>query len=185
MELMALAVLFLLPTYYLAKSKGYNALIVLVFGTVLSFGVPWIIYLIYDRLFIGLEIVFPVMALFVVWLLPRKDGAPGRSYLKITFPCPECHETVSFARRYEGTAKICPMCSEIITIPWDEFSPPEASIDRRKPDQTSGSVCFSSFGIGQSKLKNRSMTKVRLRVDKGQPRGTRPWEMDLKTRKPV
>lgn len=146
MDMMALAVVFLLPAYYLAKSKGYNVLLVLVCGTVLGIGITWIVYTFSDAFFGGLEFIIAALTLLVIWLLPQKEGAPGKRYLKITFDCPECRETVSFARRYEGRAELCPQCGEILTVPLDEFSAPDISRSKSKPTVASGPICFNSFG---------------------------------------
>ena len=145
--MIAIAVLFLLPAYYLAKSKGYNVVAVLVASGVLSMGVPLALSLLTDSQPLPLlNIAFPALALFIVWILPTKEGAPGRKYLKITFTCPECKQEVVFARRYEGKTELCPKCGEIVTVPLDELSPPEQPPDRGRPEATSGAVCYASFG---------------------------------------
>jgi hypothetical protein len=142
-----IAVLFLIPAYYLAKSKGYNATTVLIAAGILSIGVPAIARCYKDlELLPIIDISFPALALLIVWLLPEKAGAPGKKYLKISFICPECKKDVVFERRYEGKAELCPKCGEIITVPLDEFSPPKLTVDRIKPDATSGQVCFATFG---------------------------------------
>jgi hypothetical protein len=142
-----ITIVFLIPAYYLAKSKGYNAAPILITTGILSFGLPMIL-----RCIEGLEILpvmdltFPILALIIIKLLPEKKGAPGKKYLKISFICPECNQEVTFERRFEGKAELCPKCDEIITIPLDEFSPPPLEQSRIKPIISSGQVCFAEFG---------------------------------------
>lgn len=152
--MMAIAVLFLIPTYYLAKSKGYNVALILVASAIISMGVPIIINILNneDLMSSGIEIAFPLLALVTVWLLPEKNGAPGKKYLKITFECPECKNEITFPRSAEGLAELCPKCEEIITVPLDEFSPKPIEHVKEKPAIASGLVCFASFGNEMSAL---------------------------------
>ena len=146
--MIAVAVIFLLPAYYLAKSKGYNVAIVLVASAILSMGVPLLIYGINypDGSIPAIDITLPFLSLAIVWLIPERDGAPGKKYLKITFTCPECKEEITFPRSKEGKAELCPKCGEIITVPLDEFSPKPVFPKRDKPNISSGTVCYASFG---------------------------------------
>ncbi len=145
--MLAIAVIFLVPAYYLAKSKGYNVAFVLVASGVLSAGVPLTLGLLEITDTIPwVDITFPFLSLGIVWLLPEREGAPGKKYLKITFDCPECKEEVIFPRSKEGKAELCPKCGEIITVPLDEFSPKPSVPKRDKPNINSGSVCYASFG---------------------------------------
>jgi len=135
-----------LPSYYLAKSKGYNVVRVLIIAAIVS-AIPMVVRLINDDLvFPILDITFPLLVLFVIWLLPEREGAPGKKYLKITFDCPDCKEEVIFPRCKEGKAELCPKCGEIITVPRDEFSSKPSIPQRIKPDISSGPVCYASFG---------------------------------------
>ncbi len=137
-----ISVLFLVPIYYLARSKGYNGgifatatgVLALIIGNipVPQFGI--------------LYIVLPAAVLILVSLLKPKADAPGESYLKIVFPCPECAKTVSFPRHREGVAELCPECGELIRVPEDEHSPKPSARDRTKPPATQGEVCLESFG---------------------------------------
>lgn len=145
--LIAITVVFLVPAYYLAKSKGYNITLLLICSALLSAGVPAVLIFLELTVKIPwLEITFPFLALGIVWLLPEREGAPGKKYLKITFDCPECKEEVTFPRSKEGTAELCPKCNEIITVPLDEFSPQPNLPQRIKPSIESGLVCYASFG---------------------------------------
>lgn len=145
--MLAIAVLFLVPAYYLAKSKGYNVAFILVASGVLSAGVPLTLSsLEITDTIPWVNITFPFLSLGIVWLLPEKEGAPGKTYLKITFQCPECREEVTFDRSKEGKADLCPTCGEIVTVPLDEFSPKPTTPKRDKPTISSGSVCYASFG---------------------------------------
>jgi len=142
-----LAVVFLVPAYYLAKSKGYNVAIILVCSAVLSVGVPLLLnFLEITDGMPWVDITLPCLALGIIWLLPEREGAPGKKYLKITFDCPECNEEVTFPRSKEGKADLCPKCNEIITVPLDEFSPKPTIPKRIKPNIESGTVCYASFG---------------------------------------
>lgn len=151
--MIAIAVIFLVPAYYLAKSKGYNVVIILVASGILSMGFPLILNIldISDTVPLA-DITFPFLSLGIVWLLPKKAGAPGKAYLKITFQCPECREEVTFDRSEEGKAELCPKCGEIVTVPLDEFSPKPTTHRKEKPDAVSGAVCFTSFGDEMSAL---------------------------------
>lgn len=145
--MLGLTVVVLLPIYYLAKSKGYNVAVMLIASAVLGVGLPIVMQIYNDEdLLPVIDITFPFLALFIVWLLPPKEGAPGEKYLKITFTCPECNEEVTFGRSHEGNAELCPKCGEIIKIPLDGFSPPMLSKNRDKSNVASGPVCFATFG---------------------------------------
>jgi hypothetical protein len=146
MMTLALCVVFLLPAYHLAKSKGYNILPLLIALTFLGVAIPIAIHIVFDRLYPVMEIAFPALSLVVAWLLPTKEGAPGKKYLKITFDCPECKEEVVFPRSKEGSPELCPKCNEIITVPMDEFSMKPSTPKRTKPSIESGHVCYASFG---------------------------------------
>ena len=146
--MIAIAVIFLVPAYYLAKSKGYNVAFILIVSAVLSMGVPLMIYAINypDGFSCGADITFPLLSLAIVWLLPPREGAPGKKYLKIIFDCPECKGEVNFPRSKEGQVELCPKCGEIITVPLDEFSSVPSLPKRIKPNISSGQVCYASFG---------------------------------------
>ena len=153
-----LAIVFLVPAYYLAKSKGYNVAIILVCSAVLSVGVP--LTLNFLEITDGMpwvDITLPCLALGIIWLLPEREGAPGKKYLKITFNCPECNEEVVFPRSKEGRPDLCPKCNEIITVPTDEFSPKPIEHVKEKPDIASGSVCYTSFGDEMSALQLQAL----------------------------
>ena len=144
--MLLITILFLIPGYYLAKSKGYNAAKVLTIAGIFSLWYPAV-----SRCIEGLDpfpiidISFPLIALLVIWLLPAKKGAPGKAYLNISFVCPECNQEVKFERRFEGQAVLCKKCDEIITVPTDEFSPKAEKKKRIKPAVLSGKVCFDEF----------------------------------------
>jgi predicted RNA-binding Zn-ribbon protein involved in translation (DUF1610 family) len=145
--MIAIAVLFLVPIYYIAKSKGYNATWVCVVSAALGAAVPLAFQV------LGRPLLFPVLdftpsllVLIVVWLIPPREGAPGKAYLKISFLCPECGESIVFPREREGTADLCPKCGELIRIPEDEHSPDHSQQNRTRPTASHGVVCFESFG---------------------------------------
>jgi transcription elongation factor Elf1 len=144
--MIAVAVLFLIPAYYLGKSKGYNVTVLLVASVLFSLGIPLLVRffeIIYLPPLCGYY--FPALSLGIVWLLPKRKGAPGKKYLKIVFNCPECNEAVTFARSKEGNAELCPKCGEIITVLVDEFSPKPEVPKRVKPTGSVGAVCYATF----------------------------------------
>ena len=141
MYLMAIAWLFGVPAYYLAKSKGRSGPI---YGTVtvlLGWTISW---------FGAFGFILPAACLGILYLLPEKPGAPGKAYLKITFACPECGKTISFPRHREGVAELCPECNELIRVPEDQHSPEAPARDRRRPTVAQGEVCFESFSSSAS-----------------------------------
>jgi hypothetical protein len=137
MYLMAIAWLFGVPAYYLAKSKGRSGRAYAILTVLLGIPVSGLG---------AFGFVLPAASLVVVFLLPARPGAPGKAYLRIVFPCPECGETVSFPRHREGVAEFCPECGELIRVPEDEHSPKPTAHDRRKPTAARGEACFESFG---------------------------------------
>ena len=144
--MIGLTVLFLIPIYYLAKSKGYNALPVCIVCGAVGFITPLALHVFLgEDLFPFADCTAALGALVVVWLLPAKKGAPGKAYLKITFNCPECKTSVTFKRHEEGTAQLCPACGEIITVPLDEFSPKTAIHKARNPAPIDGMRCFETY----------------------------------------
>lgn len=146
MWVIAICVLFLIPAYYLARSKGYNLTPVLITSGSIGLFVPLII-LTFPNLNLQLPgLILTATPLFIAWILPVKENAPGKRYLSIRFDCPECAEMVKFSRAKEGTAVLCPKCGEIITVPIDEFSLKTPTEDKEKPTVSSGSVCFAHFG---------------------------------------
>lgn len=137
MFLMAIAWVFAVPAYYLARSKGrlggFYAILILLMG------VP--AYWIGPAVFIA-----PGIVVLVLYALPAKPGAPGESYLQIEFSCPECNQVVAFPRHREGVAVLCPKCGELISVPTDEHSAPATGKDRPVPDPGDGIVIYDSFG---------------------------------------
>jgi hypothetical protein len=107
----ALGMLFFVPMHYIAKSKGYKPA---------RFTVPAIILcaacIVIPGLGLGI-LVIPLTFLGLVSLLKTRAGAPGEAWLKITFTCPACKETIVFDREREGLADLCPKCGEIVTVP--------------------------------------------------------------------
>lgn len=148
-----IAGIFILPAYYVAKSKGYNLGPTLVVTAVLAMvGIPILIDII-DHPDVVIthplpvwSMMLPVLAWCIISLLPTRKDAPGEDYLEITFECPVCEEEVTFPRAKEGQVELCPECGEIITIPMDEFSPETSIPERIKPDISSGPVCYANFG---------------------------------------
>lgn len=136
MYLMAIAWLFGVPAYYLAKSKGRSGPIYGTITVLLGWPINW---------FGAFGFILPAAFLGVLYLIPEKPGAPGKAYLTITFVCPECGKTISFPRHREGVAELCPECGELIRVPEDEHSPKATTRDRGKPAVTQGDVCFESF----------------------------------------
>ena len=142
----ALAVIFVSPAFYRLKAKGYGtrgAVLVTVGLTVLLFAVGgsynangWVAGLLLPA------------ALFVLsLLLPVRPGAPGTAYLKISFPCPECGETVDFDRDAERRAVLCPACHELIRVPAGEDAPVTPAQDLKSaPVPVNGERDFVTIG---------------------------------------
>lgn len=140
-----ISILFIVPVYYLAKSKGYSGAVFGITAAALAF-VCWFPLPVAIPALGILELILPATVLLIVALLPKRQGAPGKEYLKITMQCPECLETIEFDREREGMAELCPKCGEIIRVPTDQWSPKSVEAARRKPVVTSGEVCFDRFG---------------------------------------
>ncbi len=144
--MIALAVLFLVPIYYLAKSKGYGGKGLCVASLAFGFGGPYLLYYLLD---VSISPLSPyavaALILLTLWLLPARKGAPGKAYLKITFTCPECKKIVTFKRQEEGEVTLCPLCKEIITVPEDEFSPKKNQRNTVCPTPVDGRVCFETY----------------------------------------
>lgn len=137
---------FLVPIYYRAKAKGFNGVVWAVAALCLGVGsllasivIPWPILSV-------LGFGFPAAVLLGMFILPARPGAPGSAYLKITFQCPECDQTIWFPRHAEGTAELCPECGEIVTVPKDDHSPRPSPKAVRKPQEAEGPVLLESFG---------------------------------------
>jgi len=140
------SVLFLIPIYYLAKSKGYNGMGWCIATLLLGLGSSYLLWHIFALLiFVFSTYALAVLVLFVLWMLPARKGAPGKAYLKITFTCPECKNSVTFGREEEGQVTICPVCKEIITVPEDLFSPKKAQRNTTCPVPVDGKVCFETY----------------------------------------
>lgn len=141
-----LIVLFLIPTYYIARSKGYNALLVCVVSGLVAMFMPYILSFLKGRPILPImDVTVPLLVLAIVWLLPKRRGAPGKEYLTIRFTCPECGDDVSFKRHEEGRAVLCPACGEIITVPLDKYSPSSPIEKHQRPPPGGGPVCYDSF----------------------------------------
>lgn len=117
-----IALVFLIPIWRIASSKGYSGK-----AFVLAAGIPAFIA---QSIGVILEpsssnirflipagtIGIPLLTLGLAAILPTKAGAPGKAWRKITFPCPDCGETLSFNRELEGLVRECPKCDEIVTV---------------------------------------------------------------------
>lgn len=144
--MIVLVVLVLLPIYYLAKSKGYNVVLVCIIPGIIGCLTPYALHTMGGKLpFPFIYLTLPLIALLAVWLLPAKKGAPGKAYFKITFQCPECHQCITFKRDREGCAELCPKCGEIVTVPTDQFTPTTQPRTKMRPQTSEGEVCFDSF----------------------------------------
>ena len=145
--MIVIIVVILVPLYYLAKSKGYNAVHICVVSGIAGWLTPYAALLFWDvpPLPLLFYLTVPLCALIVVWLLPAKKGAPGKAYLNITFECPECHQQIMFHREKEGAAELCPKCGEVVTVPTDQFTPVQSSRIKTRPQTSEGDVCFETF----------------------------------------
>jgi len=111
----ALALLFIQPSYYRLKSKGYSASPYIPL-TVAVCGISLVGALLYPQVIFA-ACIASICLFFITRALPTKAGAPGEAYLKITFECSYCHESVTFPREREGNAVLCPKCGELIRVP--------------------------------------------------------------------
>jgi len=142
-----IGVLFVVPIYYIARSKGYNGGLWGTVAAVLALSGMWAGAWVPVPGIGILEILLPAATLGLIWIMAPKPGAPGKAYLKITFPCSECGKSVTFKREQEGRAQLCPECGELISVPMDEHSPSPTRDTREKPPRTDGAVCLESFGL--------------------------------------
>lgn len=155
MAWMIVGILFLVPIYDAARSKGRNPTGYVGAAAVLAFA-AWACALFAD---LGLSpegplpalggafmLALPAAVLFIVLLLKPLKGAPGEAYLKITFPCPRCGAINTFDREREGFADLCPQCGELVTVPTDRHSPQPEPPARREPGATEGEVCLERYG---------------------------------------
>jgi hypothetical protein len=157
--MIGLVVLVLLPIYYLAKSKGYNAVPVCVISGIVGYLIPYTLRLIGESpAFPIIDMTVPLLSLVAVWLLPAKKGAPGTAYFKITFQCPECHQSITFKREREGCTELCPKCGEIVTVPTDQFTPTTQARAKARPQTSEGEVCFDSF----ARQEDASLLQIQL-----------------------
>jgi hypothetical protein len=121
-DVILLCLLFLIPTWRIASSKGYNGR-----AFVLAVGIPASIAIVVDvvieyelerlaSLILAAQVGVPLLVLGVAAILPTRPGAPGKEWRTITFPCPDCRASLSFERELEGLARQCPECGEIVTV---------------------------------------------------------------------
>jgi len=93
-----IALVFLIPIWRITSSKGYNGK-----AFVFAAGIPATIAQLIDVILepysstMGLLIPvgtlgIPLLTLGLAAILPTRPGAPGKAWLKITFPCPHCGE---------------------------------------------------------------------------------------------
>ena len=124
--MLLLAFVFLVPAYYLLKAKGYRPAVFLWPAIMVAFAVVGITSLqradviVPSRYDILISAAFYLPSIFVLVLsavLPKRSGAPGMSYLRITSSCPYCKQTITFRREREGLADLCPKCGEIVSVP--------------------------------------------------------------------
>ena len=143
-KMIVVAILLLAPLYYLSKSKGFNAVKLVTIATLLSVACTVAIFFI-PLLGLG-QLIFPAIFLVTVWILPPKDGAPGKAYFRITFNCPECQKEVTFKREREGIVELCPECGEIITVPTDQYTSTKTT-SKKNPPLQDGKVQLESFSM--------------------------------------
>ncbi len=146
-RMIALVVLILLPICYIAKSKGYNVTAACVVSGLVAWLGPIIVHFFRssEPMLPVVDITVPLLVLVVVWFLPARKDAPGKAYLKISFKCSECNQTITFGRELEGCPELCPKCGEIVTVPSDQFSPKVFTKSKPRPQVLAGEVCFENF----------------------------------------
>ena len=118
--MLLLAILFLAPAYYVLKARGYSPPIFL-WPTILVTGALWLFQLFGEEWILrnapalGIATGLPsILLLGLSYTLPKRKGAPGMS---IEFPCPHCKQVIKFGRQFEGLARQCPKCEEIVSVP--------------------------------------------------------------------
>ena len=117
-----IALVFLIPIWRITSSKGYNGK-AFVFAAGIPASIAQIIGITLEIESDTMELLIPVgtlgiplLTLGLAAILPTRPGAPGKAWMKITFPCPDCGETISFNRELEGLTRQCPKCDEIVTV---------------------------------------------------------------------
>ena len=90
--LMAVTAFVLVPIYYRAKAKGYHGGAWVVVAICLFFAPLLIAHKVGALIFLLAIILPPCVWLFLV-IIPGAPGAPGSSYLWISFNCSECGHT--------------------------------------------------------------------------------------------
>ena len=151
-------VLFLIPIYYIAKSKGYNTALICVISGAISVLSPQLYYYIWGEPLLPLaDATVPMVILVIIWLLPARKGAPGKAYLTIKFICPECKAPVTFRRHEEGKAVLCPKCGEIITVPLDQYSDRPKAKRADQPSAPEGQVCFNAYGNEMAAIEMKAL----------------------------
>ncbi|MCK5529486.1 MAG: hypothetical protein KAI74_07360, partial [Kiritimatiellae bacterium] len=109
----ALTILFIAPAFYRLRAKGYPAVPFIVVTIMFSISAPFI----NAPITLAILPLAPIALLVLSLLLPKREGAPGKKYLRITFNCPECDESITFPRDQEGRAVLCTKCNKLITVP--------------------------------------------------------------------
>lgn len=170
------AVLLLEPSYYRFRSKGRPAERILMVVVLLTGG------LFCGAAFTGLfaQDLYPFFLYgafgvpAVTWIASRfvvpRPGAPGDPYLKIDMHCPHCDAPVSFARRRQGDAALCPSCSGLVDVPG------EAEPARRKTVPRGWSE-----GAWVTLYKNLNPTVVELHRMRLEAEGIETFEADSET----
>lgn len=146
MVMLGVLILFLIPTYYIARSKGFVGAVLSIVSGILG-AACWLASLFLEMTWIGIGMyAIPATILGIVWLMRPRGGAPGQEYLKIKSNCPECDRPMEFGREFEGRAELCPRCGALINVPEDEYSP--EALHRRtvpQPAADNGEVLLEQF----------------------------------------
>ncbi len=138
----ALMVLFVIPIYYQAHGKGYDARLLAAIAAITPFIVWGIFIATRNPMFLALVFVVPPVILGVLVALRPRPGAPGTT---ISFECPNCHLTIRKPRSRSGLADVCPICQETLTVPRADEAQEPVDVLRKKPDVQEGTVVFASY----------------------------------------
>jgi hypothetical protein len=133
---------FLVPIYYQARGKGYNAPLITILAAIAHALLSTVFYGTRNPLFLAPMIVVPAAILGVLLFVRPRPGSLGT---KISFPCPNSHRTITMSRQQIGLAALCPECKETLTVP--ETAGPEEplEVERTKPDISEGPVVYATY----------------------------------------
>lgn len=133
---------FLVPIYYRARDKGYNAPLITILAGVVHALLSEVFYTSKNPVLLAPMLAVPAAILGVLYGLRPRPGAPGA---QVTFSCPNCHRTIALSRQQSGLAAVCPECQETLTVPRTGGVQESLDVERKKPDVSAGPVVFATY----------------------------------------